>query len=90
MKKLVNLLGFMAAFITSILIIFTFTTTYQFYYVDQIFNSYLPIQLGVCITMTILGIRFLLNETGRNRIIYSVFSFVIAISLIFFMMNLVK
>lgn len=90
MKKVVNLLGSMAAFITSILIICTFTTTYQFYYVDQIFNSYLPIQLGVCITMAILGIRFLLNETGRKRIIYSVFSFAISISLIFFMMNLVK
>ena len=90
MKKLVNLLGSIAAFITSILIICTFTTTYQFYYVGQIFNSYLPIQLGVCITMAILGIRFLLNETGRKRIIYSVFSFAISISLIFFMMNLVK
>ena len=90
MKQLVNLLGFIAAFITSILIICTFTTTYQFYYVGQIFNSYVPIQLGVCITMSILGVRFLLNETGRKRIIYSVFSFIIAISLIFFMMNLVK
>ena len=90
MKKLVNLLGSMAAFITSILIICTFTTTYQFYYVDQIFNSYLPIQIGVCITMAILGVRFLLNETGRKRIIYSAFSFTIVLSLIFFMMNLVK
>ena len=90
MEKLVNVFGFMAAFITSILIICTFTTTYQFYYVGQIFNSYVPIQLGVCITMSILGIRFLLNETGRKRIIYSAFSFAIAISLIFFMMNLVK
>ena len=90
MEKLVNVLGFVAAFITSILIICTFTTTYQFYYVGQIFNSYVPIQLGVCITMSILGIRFLLNETGRKRIIYSAFSFAIAISLIFFMMNLVK
>ena len=90
MKKLVNLLGSMAAFITSILIICTFTTTYQFYYVGQIFNSYVPIQLGVCITMAILGIRFLLNETGKKRIVYSAFSFAISISLIFFMMNLVK
>lgn len=90
MKKIVNLLGFMAAFITSILIICTFTTTYQFYYVGQIFNSYVPIQLGVCITMTILGVRFLLNETGKRRIIYSAFSFAISISLIFFMINLVK
>ena len=90
MKKLVNVLGFMSAFITSILIICTFTTTYQFYYVGQIFNSYLPMQLGICITMTILGIRFLLNETGIKRIICSAFSFAISISLIFFMMNLVK
>ena len=90
MKKLVNLLGFVAAFITSILIICTFTTTYQFYYVGQIFNSYLPIQLGVCLTMMILGVRFLLNETGKKRILYATLSFVIAISLIFFMVNFVK
>lgn len=90
MKKIVNLLGSMAAFITSILIICTFTTTYQFYYVSQVFNSYIPIQLGVSITMAILGVRFLINETGRKRIIYSAFSFAISISLIFFMMNLVK
>ena len=90
MKKLVNLLGFISALITSILIICTFTTTYQFYYVGQIFNSYLPIQLGVCITMTILGIRFLVNENGKKRIIYAAFSFIIASSLIFFMLNFVK
>ena len=90
MKKLVNLLGFIAAFITIILIICTFTTTYQFYYVGQIFNSYLPIQLGVCITMAILAIRFLLNETGKKRILYATLSFLIAISLIFFMVNFVK
>lgn len=90
MKKLVNLLGSITAFITSILIICTFTTTYQFYYVGQIFNSYLPIQLGVCLTMMILGVRFLLNETGKKRILYATLSFVIAISLVFFMVNFVK
>jgi small basic protein len=90
MKKIVNVLGSMAAFITSILIICTFTTTYQFYYVGQIFNSYLPIQLGVCLTMMILGVRFLLNETGKKRILYATLSFVIAISLVFFMVNFVK
>ncbi len=67
MKKLINLLEFISAFITSILIICTFLTTYQFYYVGQIFNSYLPIQLGVCITMAILAIRFLINETGKRE-----------------------
>ncbi|WP_026886541.1 hypothetical protein [Clostridium beijerinckii] len=90
MKRLINLLEFISAFITSILIICTFLTTYQFYYVGQIFNSYLPIQLGVCITMAILALRFLLNETGKKRIIYSILSFLISISLIFFMINLIK
>ena len=90
MKKIVNLLGFASAFITSILIICTFITTYQFYYVGQIFNSYLPIQLGVCITMAVLALRFLIIETGRKRLVYFAFSLAISISLIFFMMNLVK
>ena len=40
MKKFINLLSFGSAFITSILIICTFLTTYQFYYVGQVFNSY--------------------------------------------------
>ncbi|AGX41433.1 hypothetical protein [Clostridium saccharobutylicum] len=90
MKRLINLLGFVSASVTSVLIICTFLTTYQFYYVGQIFNSYLPIQLGVCITMTILAIRFLINETGKRRILYSAFSFAIAISLLYFMVNLIK
>lgn len=90
MKRLINLLEFSLAFITSILIICTFLTTYQFYYVGQIFNSYLPIQIGVCATMAISALRFLLNETGKKRIVYCTLSFAISISLIFFMINLIK
>lgn len=90
MKKIINLLGFASAFITSIIIICTFVTTYQFYYVGQIFNSYFPIQLGVCITMAILALRFLIIETGRKRLVYFAFSLAISISLVFFMINLIK
>lgn len=90
MKKLINLLSFGSAFITSILIICTFLTTYQFYYFGQIFNSYFPIQLGVCITMAILSIRFLVNESGSKRILYSAVSFAIAVCLLFFMNGLVR
>lgn len=90
MKKLINLLSFGSAFITSILIICTFLTTYQFYYVGQIFNSYFPIQLGVCITMAILSIRFLVNESGSKRILYSAVSFAIAVCLLFSMNGLVR
>lgn len=90
MKKIMNLLSFGSAFITSILIICTFLTTYQFYYVGQIFNSYFPIQLGVFITMLVLSIRFLVNESGGRRVIYSVVSFIIAVCLLFFMNGLVR
>ncbi|AGF54283.1 hypothetical protein [Clostridium saccharoperbutylacetonicum] len=87
MKKLVNLLGFISAFVTSIIIICTFLTTYQFHFVNQIFNSYLPIQLGVCITMAILGLRFIIIETGKKRLVYAAFSLAISAFLIFFMVN---
>lgn len=90
MKKFINLLSFGSAFITSILIICTFLTTYQFYYVGQIFNSYFPIQLGVCITMAVLSVRFLINESGSKRILYSSVSFVIFICVLFFMNGLVR
>ncbi|SFC44216.1 hypothetical protein [Clostridium uliginosum] len=90
MKTIVNWLSLICGFLTSILIICTFLTSYQFYYVGQIFNSYLPLQLGISITMAMLTLRFILNETGRKRIIYSVFSFTISVSLIFFIVNLVK
>lgn len=90
MKKFINLLSFGSAFITSILIICTFLTTYQFYYVGQIFNSYFPIQLGVCITMAVLSVRFFVNESGRKRILYSAVSFAIAVCLLFFMNGLVR
>lgn len=87
MKKLINLLSFISAFITSIIIICTFMTTYQFHYVGQMFNSYLPVQLGVCITMGILALRFLVIETGKKRLVYCAFSLVLSISLIFFMVT---
>ncbi|MBY6917532.1 MULTISPECIES: hypothetical protein [Clostridium] len=90
MKTLINWLTLICGFITSILIVCTFLTCYQFYYVNQIFNSYLPVQLGVFTTMIALTIRFIVNETGKKRIIYSMFSFTISISLIFFIVNLVK
>ena len=81
MKKLVNLLGFISALVTSVLIICTFTTTYQFYYVGQIFNSYLPIQIGLSATMGLLSIRFLFFERGRERYIYFLISLLFCIGI---------
>lgn len=89
MKKIINVLCIIAATITSILIICTFLTSYQFLYVGLIFNSYLPIQIGVATTMLLLAIRFLLNENGYKRLIYFLFSILISI-IIFSSVTVVK
>lgn len=90
MKKLVDTLVYVLTIITSIIIICTFLTTYQFYYVNQIFNSYFPLQLGVSATMAVLAIRFILDKTIEQRILYSGISFVISLSLLYFALNWIK
>ncbi|EMU53322.1 hypothetical protein CBDKU1_27600 [Clostridium butyricum DKU-01] len=40
--------------------------------------------------MAILSIRFLVNESGSKRILYSAVSFAIAVCLVFFMNGLVR
>lgn len=83
MKKLVNLLSFISAMITSILIICTIMTSYQFFYVDQIFNSYRPVQIGSAVTMALISLRFWVSKDDNNRIAYSVISLLISVILIF-------
>lgn len=72
MKKVINILSVIAALITSIIIICTFVTSYHFFYVGAIFNTYRPIQISMAITMCILGIRLLINEDGIKKFIYLV------------------
>lgn len=79
-----------AAMITSIIIICTFLTIYQFFYVGQIFNSYYMLQIWISITMMLWGIRFLLYYKGKERFIYSLICITISVSFIFFIINLVK
>lgn len=79
MKKMINALCVIAASTTSILIICTFLTSYQFLYVGLEFNSYLPIQIGLAVTMSLLAVRFLLNENGIKRIVYFLVSIFISI-----------
>ncbi|WP_244833753.1 hypothetical protein [Clostridium sp. BJN0001] len=90
MKRLISYLIFVTSFITSIITIFTFTTTYNFYYVSQLFSSYLPMQIGICVTMAIVSVNFIVNETGKKRIIYSAVSLLISASLVFFIVNYIR
>jgi len=82
MKKFINLMIIISASIASILILCTLLTSYQFYYVGQMFYSYMPIQIGVATTMGFLTIRFWQNEQGNKRIIYSALSLSISIILL--------
>lgn len=82
MKKLINILCVLSAVITSILIICTFATSYQFFYVNQVFNYYWPIQLGGAITMALLAIRFRLSGIVARRLVYSYISLFISIGLL--------
>lgn len=89
-KDIMTAICIIAAMITSGIIICTFLTMYQFFYVGQIFNSYYMLQVSVCITMIFWGIRFILFYKGKERYIYSLICITISVSLIFFINNLVK
>ena len=82
MKRFINIMIIVSASIASILILCTLLTSYQFYYFGQIFNSYMPIQIGVATTMFFLSMRFWQNEHGNKKIIYSVLSLTISIILL--------
>lgn len=89
-KDIMTAICMIAAMMTSVIIICTFLTTYQFVYVGQMFNSYYMLQIGVCITMGLWGIRFLLYHKGKERYIYFSICTIISVALIFFIINLVK
>ena len=89
MKRVVNILMITASIVTSIFIICTFLTSYHFCYFGLIFNSYIPIEIGTAVTVLLLGIRFIVNYHGIRKIVYSLFSFIMA-AMLFLLITLVK
>ncbi|MGL4773192.1 MAG: hypothetical protein ACRC2K_06440 [Clostridium sp.] len=85
MKKWVNLASLISVVVTGIVVICTFLTTYQFYYVGQTFNSYSAIQISLALTMGIWAFRFWICEHGNKRAIYSLFCLSISIVLLYLM-----
>ena len=90
MKKLLAILSIVSAIVTCITIICTLLTTYQFIYVGQIFNSYVPIQIMIIVTMIIWGIKFLINEKGWKRVVYTLISLFTAAGCMFFLFQSVQ
>lgn len=76
--------------ITSIILICTFLTMYQFKYISQLFNSYMTLQIAIGITMGLWGIRFIVFDKGRKRLVYSTVCIFILVSILFFIIKLVK
>lgn len=81
MKKIINILIIVLGAITGAVIICTLLTSYQFLYLGIWFNSYLPIQIGLSVTMGLLSIRFLFLERGRERYIYFLISLLFCIGI---------
>jgi hypothetical protein len=75
--------------ITSIIIILTFLVTYHFITIPM-FNTYLPLQIGISISMLLWSIRFYIKKIGREKYIYSIICLIISIASILFITNSVR
>lgn len=74
---------------TSIVIILTFLSNYHFINNMPLFDTYLPLQICISITMIVWGIRFYIYKIGTIKYIYSVICFLIAIISLLFSFNLI-
>lgn len=90
MKKTLMNLCIISAIVTSIIIICTFLTTYQFLYVGQIFNTYLPLQIGIVVTMILWALSFWVHEKGKRKILFTFICLLLIAGSIFFIINYVR
>ncbi|MBL4933341.1 hypothetical protein [Clostridium paridis] len=91
MRRIINILGFISAIVTTVVIVATFLTSYRFIYINEIFSGYYPIQLTIMVTMLIWAIRFWLNNSGKRKYIYTMICLMLSIvSFIFANSSIVK
>ncbi|ASW42340.1 hypothetical protein [Clostridium isatidis] len=73
--------------ITSIAIVLTFLTTYNFILLPA-FSTYFPLQISISICMLLWGVRFYFKKIGRKKYFYSLaFLLISIVSLIFMLMS---
>ena len=82
MKKIINIITIISSIITSLIVICTFLTSYQFVYIDLIFNSYKLIQISLAITMLLLAINMIVDEQKDKKHFSVVFCILSSIILI--------
>lgn len=87
-EKFMIFICLLSTIATSVIILCTLITTYQFKNLGQIFNSYSFMQFTSSITMFLWAIRFFISYRGRQKYIYSLISFSLSLGLLFFMNKL--
>ncbi|WP_297633967.1 hypothetical protein [uncultured Clostridium sp.] len=90
MKKIVNALGMVMSVVSTIVIICTFLTSYQFIFLGNIFSTYLTLQVCIALTMILWGMKFWMEEFGRKKYIYPFICGCISLSSIFFIFSSVR
>lgn len=88
-EDILTILCTIIVIITSIVIILTFLSTYHFINNMPLFNTYLPLQICISITMVIWGIRFYVYRNGIIKYTYTIICFLIAIISLLFSLNLI-
>ena len=89
MKKIINILTIISSIITSLIVICTFLTSYQFVYIDLIFNSYKLIQISLAITMFLLAINMIIDER-KDKSNFSVIFCILTSIMLIVSMGIVK
>ncbi|MBP2033206.1 putative membrane protein YdbT with pleckstrin-like domain [Clostridium algifaecis] len=84
MKNTISLLGWIGVIFTTLALILTLLTTYQFVYVKY-FNGYYTLQLCIVVTMIIWSINMLIFRKNFKNIVYPITCVLIACATVFFM-----
>lgn len=84
MKSTFNLLGWIGVIFTTIALVLTLLTTYQFIYIKY-FNGYYTLQLSIVVTMIIWSVNMVMAKSNFKNAIYPITCVLIAFVTIFFM-----
>ncbi|MGL5416048.1 MAG: hypothetical protein ACRDDY_00080 [Clostridium sp.] len=90
MRKIINIVAILMSIVSGIVIICTFLTSYQFYYVGEMFNTYFTLQVCLFITMGTWALKFWIEEYGMKKYIYTLICALISLSSIFFIVSSVR
>lgn len=90
LKKILSIVFLISVGVTSLILIGTFLNIYNFYYISDVLNSYLPLQIGIITTMTLLSLWYLLYSKGKGRYTYALLCILIAIGNLYFVYVNVK